>query len=221
MVGKHCILNKVTSAPRGWNLVLGVNIWKKSYFYLFIFWVCPQHVEVPRPRIEPRPQLWPEPQQWHHQILYPLGHQGTPKPYFYIWSPDILPAHKQMYRIPVALKLHEEGNWGVGVGKGGTCLKRHSGRWSRETTRQLQPGSATHWLRYFEQVVFLQDSVFPSIKWDNSIVLWELYEIIAEGTGWKEAFWSLAAMSSFFFFFFFFCFLGPNLRHVKVPRLGA
>uniref|UniRef100_A0A8D1KQJ2 Epithelial membrane protein 1 n=1 Tax=Sus scrofa TaxID=9823 RepID=A0A8D1KQJ2_PIG len=27
--------------------------------------------------------------------------------------------------------------------------------------------------------------------------------------------------SFFFFFFFFFCFLGPNLRHMEVPRLGV
>ena len=32
-------------------------------FLLFIFWPCPQHVQVPRPGIEPMPQQQPEPLQ--------------------------------------------------------------------------------------------------------------------------------------------------------------
>ena len=65
--------------------IFNVLLWLIFYFILFyvvlfyfIFWLHPQHAEVPRPGIEPMPQQWPKPQQWQSQILNTLSHQGTP-----------------------------------------------------------------------------------------------------------------------------------------------
>ena len=49
------------------------------FFFFFLFFLLPQHAEVPWPGIEPAPQQWPEPQQWQHQTPIPLNHQGTPE----------------------------------------------------------------------------------------------------------------------------------------------
>ena len=40
-------------------------------FVLFVFWIHPWHVEVPRPGIKP------EPQQWWHRVLNPLNYQNS------------------------------------------------------------------------------------------------------------------------------------------------
>ena len=51
---------------------------KSALLLLLLFLLCPQHIEVPRPRIEPMSQQSPKPQQWQQWILSPLSHQGTP-----------------------------------------------------------------------------------------------------------------------------------------------
>lgn len=54
------------------------NFFKKNnYFLNFIFWPCPQDMEVPRPWIESEPQQWPMPQLWHCQIFDPLCHRTS------------------------------------------------------------------------------------------------------------------------------------------------
>ena len=37
----------------------------------------------------------------------------------------------------------------------------------------------------------------------------------------QRTYFIVISLSPFFFFFFFFVFLGPHLRHMKVPRLGV
>ena len=49
------------------------------------FWLCPHHVEVPRPGIKPASQQQPEPQQWQCGILNLPNHQGISKRFnFYL-----------------------------------------------------------------------------------------------------------------------------------------
>ena len=62
---------------------------KKPRSFL-VFWPCPWHVEVPRPRIKPVPQKPPKPLQWQCQILNPLHTQVfiLPSP---IYFSDALP----------------------------------------------------------------------------------------------------------------------------------
>ena len=49
----------------------------REYLFLFLFWLHPCHVEVPRPGVEATLQQQPEPQQWQHWILNLLSHQGA------------------------------------------------------------------------------------------------------------------------------------------------
>ena len=52
------------------------------------FWPNPQHMKVPRLRIESKSQLWPMPQLWQCWILNPLCHSGELFPHltFFFYS---------------------------------------------------------------------------------------------------------------------------------------
>ena len=49
-----------------------------QFFFIFIFWLCPGHIEVPGLGTEWEPQLWPSPQLQQCQILKPRFHKKLP-----------------------------------------------------------------------------------------------------------------------------------------------
>ena len=64
------------------------------------FWLCPWHVEVPRPGIKPTPQQHSELHQWQCQILNPLCHQGTLK---YVFKKQQIPGgFLQIVNLPIS-----------------------------------------------------------------------------------------------------------------------
>ena len=66
------MLGIFTAGPSGIYLCTSVPL------FLFLFWPCPWHVEIPGPGIGPTPQHQSEPLQQQHQILNPLSHKRTP-----------------------------------------------------------------------------------------------------------------------------------------------
>ena len=52
-------------------------VWASSPYFFFFFFGC----RSSQARDWTYTTLWPKPQQWQHQILNPLCHQGTPRPW--------------------------------------------------------------------------------------------------------------------------------------------
>ena len=48
-------------------------------FFFFSFWLCPWHVDIPRPGMEAMPQQRPKPLERLYQILNQLCHRRTPR----------------------------------------------------------------------------------------------------------------------------------------------
>lgn len=76
----------------------------------FFFWLHPQHLEIPRLRIEPVPQQWPKLLQGQSRILNPLCHKTPYYSYCCGKKPNNIKFPLRLSR----LRTWPSGPWGFG-----------------------------------------------------------------------------------------------------------
>ena len=178
-----------------------------QYFIYLFYWLCPWHVEVPRPRIKPSPQHWPEPQQWQCRILNLLSHRGAPSQYFKMGEKHYISIKHTLYAFKILLIFLSRlqyvdkylfAIWGV----------PYILTFIAPFSRLLIKKNFTHSSIYLQILQTLLELPLHG-TWQTKMKMTPILQGIS------------VALPTMPFLFLFIFFLEPNLQHMEVPRLGV